>query len=397
MFYESLADGLPIDAAVSEARKAISVGLANSLEWGTPVLHLRAADGVLFAVGEGIQRKVAEEQRGRGGGKETGDKAIGNRGARGEEDKEKVQPEPVDQRTVEPTPPAARTPATPSDKPVTPPVVIVRPPIEFDWVTIPAGEFGMGSDKQKDRDDQDNELPQHRLFLPEYRIARGPVTVAQFAQFVAATNYKTTAEVQGSAWGWNGKQWANIEGVNWAHPRGPKSDVEQKENHLVTAVSWHDAVAFCAWATAEYAKAGQNLNIRLPTEAEWEKAARGTDVRLYPWGNEAPDAKRCNFDMNIKDTTPVGQYPKGVYDLVDMAGNVWEWTNSKYKGYPYAAEDGREDAAGGDGRVLRGGAFISNRNKVRCAARDFNDPVYRSYNLGFRVVAPVSGVLASGQ
>lgn len=309
MFYESLADGLPIDAAVSEARKAISVGLANSLEWGTPVLHLRAADGVLFAVGEGIQRKVAEEQRGRGGGKETGDKAIGNRGARGEEDKEKVQPEPVDQRTVEPTPPAARTPATPSDKPVTPPVVIVRPPIEFDWVTIPAGEFLMGSAKQKDRLARDSELPQHKLFLPEYRIARVPVTNRQYKQFVEATQHRSPD--------------------HWEKGQIPPN----KENHPVVYVTWHDVLAFCEWA-----------KVRLPTEAEWEKAARGTDGRIYPWGNEVPDKNRCNFNNNVGDTTPVGNYPQGAsrYGCLDMAGIVWEWTSSRLINYPYVANDGRE-------------------------------------------------------
>ena len=135
-------------------------------------------------------------------------------------------------------------------------------PIAFDWVTIPAGEFLMGSDKQKDKLAYDNETPQHTLNLPEYRIARVPVTVAQFAAFVGATGHKTTAEVQGSAWNWTGSEWKEIKGADWAHPRGPQSDVKAKQDHPVTCVSWHDALAFCKWA-----------GVRLPSEAEWEKAA----------------------------------------------------------------------------------------------------------------------------
>ena len=145
-----------------------------------------------------------------------------------------------------------------------------------------------------------------------------PVTVAQFRMFVEATAYTTTAEARGSAWNWTGK-WEEVKGANWAHPRGPDSDVKQKADHPVTCVSWHDAMAFCNWA-----------GVRLPTEAEWEKAARGTDGRIWPWGNQKPNKELCNFNMDVGDTTAVGSYPKGAspYGVLDAAGNVWEWTSS---------------------------------------------------------------------
>lgn len=164
--------------------------------------------------------------------------------------------------------------------------------------------------------------------------------------------------------------WDWVEGANWAHPRGPQSDVKQKANHPVTCISWADAVAFCRWA-----------NVRLPTEAEWEKAARGASTgsepdRIYPWGNEAPDKSRCNFNMNEKDTTLVGNYPKGAspYDCLDMAGNVWEWTSTKwisnYEDYANKVDNRLE---GGGSHVVRGGSFDNDRGSVRCAARGGRD------------------------
>ena len=263
-------------------------------------------------------------------------------------------------------------------------------PIGFDWVTIPDGEFLMGSDKTTDKLAYDDETPQHTLHLPEYRIARVPVTVAQFAAFMAANQgYRTTAEVQGSARNWTGLVWKQIRGADWAHPHGPQSDVRAKQDHPVTCVSWQDAVAFCRWA-----------GVRLPTEAEWEKAARGSDGRIWPWGNREPNNGVCNFDMTVGDTTPVGHYPDGKspHGLLDVAGNVWEWTSSMWGkhankpefGYPYDVKDGRENpnAPVSVRRVLRGGSFGRGSPYVRCAYRGRNLPLDRYDLVGFRVVSP---------
>lgn len=253
--------------------------------------------------------------------------------------------------------------------------------IDFDWVLIPAGEFLMGSDKTKDKDARDNEMPQHKLFLPGYKIARWPVTVAEFAQFVKETGYKTTAEELGSAWDYDGKEWKEITGAYWAVPRGASSDVQSKQNHPVTCVSWHDAMKFCVWA-----------GVRLPSEAEWERASRGSNGHLYPWGNEAPNRNRCNFNMNVKDTTPVDTYPKGATPegLLDMAGNVWEWTSTKHEAYPYDEKDGREERDGEEERVLRGGSWVFGPKSVRGAYRLIHSTKDRNSNVGFRVVALVS-------
>ena len=161
--------------------------------------------------------------------------------------------------------------------------------------------------------------------------------------------------------------------------------MRQKGQHPVTCVSWTDALAFCAWA-----------GVQIPSEAEWEKAARGTDGRIYPWGNEAPDGTRCNFDVDGGDTTALGSYPLGAstYGVLDMAGNVWEWTRSAWGkhwdmpdfAYPYNARDGREDLSRTDlRRVLRGGSWHNGANHVRSALRYRGSPDNCSCDVGFRV------------
>ncbi len=168
-----------------------------------------------------------------------------------------------------------------------------------------------------------NEQPAHKLELFDFRIAKYPVTNAQYAAFVAATGQEAPRFWQGNR---------------------PPAELM---NHPVVYVTWHVAVAFCVWLSDEL-----DEKIRLPSEAEWEKATKGDqDNRRYPWGDNEPDENRCNFAMNVGTTTTVGMYPMGIspYQCHDMSGNVWEWTSSLCGeknpmdpefGYPYDAGDG---------------------------------------------------------
>jgi formylglycine-generating enzyme required for sulfatase activity len=233
-------------------------------------------------------------------------------------------------------------------------------PIEPEMMLIPAGEFLMGSDPDEDKDARKDEQPRHTLYLPDYFIAKTLVTNAQYAAFVEIAGREPPK-------GWEGKK----------PPKG-------KEDHPVVWVTWYDAMAYCKWLAGATGRP-----YRLPGGAEWEKAARGTDGRIYPWGNEW-DAGRCNTREGGRGgTTPVGSYPQGAspYDILDMAGNVWEWTCSKYKGYPYAPADGREDgrASAEVLRVMRGGSWFDQASYARCAARRRGLPDGLWSSMGFRV------------
>jgi len=192
-----------------------------------------------------------------------------------------------------------------------------------EMVLVPAGEFIMGSE-EGDPDAYDCERPQHSVYLDAYWIDRTEVTNARFARFVEATLYETDAEKAGHGDvydpHWKSSQWEFS--VDWAHPRDRLIGISEIEDHPVVQVSWNDAAAYCEWAGK-----------RLPTEAEWEKAARGADGRKYPWGDADPNEHLSNIggvhatDDGYQFTAPVGSYPNGAspYGVLDMAGNVWEW------------------------------------------------------------------------
>jgi formylglycine-generating enzyme required for sulfatase activity len=225
----------------------------------------------------------------------------------------------------------------------------------IELLDVPAGTVAVGNDPRGSRGPAPpDEQPLHRCSVDAFELTTTPVTNAQYAAFVHATGRAAPIH-------WDGD----------AVPVG-------RERHPVTYVDWHDAAAFCTWAGA-----------RLPTEAEWEKAARSDDGRIYPWGDESPNETRTHAAQGLKrgGTAPVGTTPDGAspYGVLDMAGNVWEWVSSAYRPYPYDAADGREDPTTDVSRALRGGSFASlTASHLRCARRSASRPGRRSAHIGFR-------------
>ena len=245
---------------------------------------------------------------------------------------------------VPPTP----TPAPPTDTPTPPP-----PPqkVEVPMIAIPAGEFTMGSDHEVER-------PPHPVSVAAFEIDKFEVTNEQFEKFVAETGYVTEAEKAGdTSW----RYWA-----------------KDKANHPVVKVSWNDAQAFCEWAEK-----------RLPTEAEWEKAARGTDGRTYPWGNDWDVNKGNTKDAGYRGTIIVGSFPGGAspYGVMDMAGNVAEWTSDWFQPYPgYPGGDNEAQYFGEKYRVIRGGGWFSGQELVRTTERSASSMTLANDDVGFRCV-----------
>jgi len=266
---------------------------------------------------------------------------------------------------------------------------------DFAWCEVPAGPFLMGS-SDDDKMARDDEKPQHKFTLSAFKISKYPVTNSQYRPFVEAGGY-------GKRRYWTTEGWKRKEGGRWTAPMDYGAPF-YLDNHPVVGVSWYEAMAYCRWLTEVWREAdriGSEKAVRLPTEAEWEKAARGTDGREYPWGDEADPARANYGDTGINDTSAVGCFPNGAspYGCLDMAGNIWEWMSSLHRDYPYDSSDGREDPEAGSDRVLRGGAFDSDQWGVRCAYRDRLDPFYGDVDGGFRVVvAPgsIPGAMASG-
>jgi formylglycine-generating enzyme required for sulfatase activity len=257
------------------------------------------------------------------------------------------------------------------------------------WCKVPAGEFLMGSTKDSDGLARDNEMPQHCIVLPAFCIARYPITNAQFQVFIDDGGY---TEKWRKCWTKAGWEWRSKQGVTGPKRMGEDFDLP---NHPVVGVSWYEAIAFCNWLTERLGRP-----VILPSEAEWEKAARGTDGRRYPWGKEITP-EHANYDATgLRSTSAAGVFTKGEspYGLLDASGNVWEWTTSlwgedwqkpKY-GYPYDAQDGRENLDESDAmlRMLRGGARYDDDVYVRCAFRVDYAPRNRDDGVGFRVVSP---------
>jgi formylglycine-generating enzyme required for sulfatase activity len=246
------------------------------------------------------------------------------------------------------------------------------------WCEVPTGPFIMG--------EADN---QHLVNLPRFRISLYPVTIAQYDAFKQDEGYT-------EKWRdcWMEASW------QWKYPSRPDryGGAFDLPNHPVVGVTWYEALAYCCWLTARLLAVGdleEGWQVTLPSEAQWEKAARGTDGRRYPWGDD-PDLNRANYqETEIDATSAVGCFPSGAspYGCFDMAGNVWEWTRSSDKDYPYDPDDGRENLEAPDSvlRVGRGGSFYHLQVYAQCAARLRSNPSNFLRDGGFRVVvSPIS-------
>lgn len=268
---------------------------------------------------------------------------------------------------------------------------LVRERDGMEMVYVPGGTFEMGSTDAEvedaialcmayysgcashQREWLESAEPQHTVDVDGFWIDKYEVTNEQFSRFVQATGYRTEAEERGTGWGWIAGGWGEMAGASWQHPAGPGTDISGMEDHPVVQVSWNDARAYCAWARA-----------RLPTEAEWEMAARGTSGNTYPWGgtfggiglnfcdrNCELDWKDNSADDGYARTAPVGTYRVGdsPFEALDMAGNVWEWVADWYGDYPAGLQVNPKGPSSGEDKVLRGGSWDNNQPFLRAAHR----------------------------
>ena len=230
---------------------------------------------------------------------------------------------------------------------------------------ISEGYFAMGSNNGPD-----DEKPEHRIFVKSFFIDVLPVSNADFAKFLNARGLR------------------NHLGESFYDDDDRDARIHQRDSswqadlgyatHPVNEVSWVGAREYCNW-----------LNKRLPTEAEWEKSARGTDGRKYPWGNSKPNHNRALYGAAYNSSAPVDAFPEGAspYGILDLAGNQWEWMSSAYRPYPYKADDGRENQTPGPVRSTRGGGHDSSEEEITTTQRGRNlsrNPKAGHHNIGFR-------------
>ena len=269
-------------------------------------------------------------------------------------------------------------------------------------VFIPEGEFLMGSSRNDPYYGNEkfmDEIPQHEVFLNGFWISETEITNRMFQLFVDDTRYVTSAEEIGKGYITRLEQDGSWEtaGASWRNPYGGGSSINGMKDYPVVQVSWLDASAYCDW-----------IGGRLPTEAEWEKAARGSSGFIYPWGDTSLSGKFANSadralnspywsDMSVDDgyklMAPVKSYPYGAspYGLYDMAGNAWEWVSDWYDSNYYQTNTSWRNPQGptfGDKRVLKGGSIINGKKNVRSAKRLANEPNESLDVYGFRCVQP---------
>ncbi len=228
----------------------------------------------------------------------------------------------------------------------------LAPDVVIELVRIPAGSFSMGSAITDTQAAASEYITQSHANLDTFLISKYEVTSAQYDVFAKSSD------------------------PDWDFSTS-------KNNHPATNMTWDDAVGFCEWLSRITGR-----KVILPSEAQWEKAARGNDGRRYPWGNQLPDGARADYGKLVDDTTAVDRYsPLGdsSYGVADMAGNAGEWTSSLFRPYPYNANDGREAQDSRDKRVVRGGAFADGPEQIRSAARLALPPENRDPGIGFRI------------
>jgi sulfatase modifying factor 1 len=283
-----------------------------------------------------------------------------------------------------------------------------------DMIKLDGGNFLMGTDTDEGFP-ADGEGPVREVLVDPFYVDIYPVTNAAFAEFVTATGYRTESERLGWSFVFQGhipeeqyaelvedtvaaaKWWCKVTGANWSHPEGPDSSIQDRFNYPVVHVSWNDAQEFCRWAGK-----------RLPTEAEWEYAARGgLEQKLYPWGDELTPGGRhlCNIWQGTFPTidlaedgysapAPVDAFPSNGYGLYSVSGNTWEWCGDWF--HPtYQVTATRANPVGpreGSTKVIKGGSYLCHRsycNRYRVAARTSNTPDSATTNMGFRCARDV--------
>lgn len=249
-----------------------------------------------------------------------------------------------------------------------------RRPEAAPMIVVPGGILAMGSARGEPA-----ERPVHRVRISPFSIDRFEATNADFARFVAATGHRTDPERSGVGWHWDG-QWREVKGADWRRPHGPGSSIEGLERHPVVQVSWNDARAYCLWRGK-----------RLPSEAEWERAARGDGARTYPWGDEPPrqgerprasygsdDCCRADAGDGYRFTAPVGSFPAGrsSFGVEDMAGNVWEWVEDWFDPafYGRSPEADPVNRTPTSRKVIRGGGWGNDPSGLRSTLRHANPP-----------------------